>query len=61
MSEAKGRSNDGVDWLRGRLRWEDRFDELRRDAGVPMPMPGPAAGGFATPPAPPPEPVRTTR
>ena len=59
MKEPEERRSEGVDWLRGRMRWEDRLQQLRRNAGVPMP--GPAAGGFIAPVTQAREPVRTGR
>ena len=59
MRKPEERRSEGVDWLRGRLRWEDRLQQLRRDACVPIP--GPAAGGFIAPATSGREPVRTGR
>jgi hypothetical protein len=39
MAETQHQRGEGVDWLRGRLRWEDRLRRLRRRAGVPLAAP----------------------
>jgi len=59
VKEPKERRAEGVDWLRGRLRWEARLEKLRREASTPVP--GPAAGGFIAPATHVREPVRAGR
>jgi hypothetical protein len=31
-------TTDALDWLRGQIRWDERFDDLRAEAGVVVPQ-----------------------